>query len=545
MQTHWERYAETLPDALLANLYHGATGKVHLAGMASQALAAAETGEELAELGLEMLQAAWESDPLDVTLAGQLLAMDKSSTQLDPGLRRTLDSLSDKEPSAGEVERIRRLCQRGDSHAARLRIQSGLEQDPHDYALIRLALDVGRNDRKADWAELFLDRPWPEPTEPVRHMLLGDLFLLHRDYERAADHYNWASEYRPLPTYRIREAECLYRTGRRDQALMLWLRTLRQRPWHTNLLLRLHDAACWIDQDLSPLPGGAAVLLYTHCKPRELDAALDRLLKSDLDDACILILNNGGDPETSRRIEKWRDKVGPDRVTPIDTPVNIGAPAARNWLVARPEVQSREFVAFLDDDALVPKDWLGRFGAAVRAYPHAGVWGCKVVDAHSPGTLQSVDLHLRPETAPRRIEVSHLHLQEPDLGQFDYLRPCASVTGCCHLFRTQTLLEAGGFDIRFSPTQFDDLDHDLRLLRKGLSPVFSGHLKVLHLKRTGLAGATDPLAAGRPGRAHRLDFAIQDLQRRDAGQCLQDIQDKLRRLQCLTPDARSTIRPAE
>ena len=51
-------------------------------------------------------------------------------------------------------------------------------------------------------------------------------------------------------------------------------------------------------------------------------------------------------------------------------------------------------------------------------------------------------------------------LHTPDWGAYGLTRPCATVTGCCHLFPTDVLAATGGFDLRFSPTQYDDLDHD-------------------------------------------------------------------------------------
>ncbi|MFP5239868.1 MAG: glycosyltransferase family 2 protein, partial [Acidobacteriota bacterium] len=80
------------------------------------------------------------------------------------------------------------------------------------------------------------------------------------------------------------------------------------------------------------------------------------------------------------------------------------------------------------------------------------------------------------------------HHQTLDMGQFGYVRPCATVTGCCHMFRTERLLAQGGFDLRYSPTQYDDLDHDVRLLLAGLTPVYQGRLRVRHFKSTGSQG---------------------------------------------------------
>ena len=204
---------------------------------------------------------------------------------------------------------------------------------------------------------------------------------------------------------------------------------------------------------------------------------------------------------TAEILSSWQSRfemaLGPDRFTAITLPVNIGAPAARNWLMNLDAVQKHDFICYLDDDILLPPDWLLKFGSAVRQYPDAGVWGCKVVDHVNQSLIQSADSHLSvdPEaipldltrTAPNPFKLTDLHIQSLDTGLFDILRPCASVTGCCHLFRTKKLLESGDFAIHLSPSQYDDLEHDLRLCEAGLFPVYQGHLTIRHKKRTGAA----------------------------------------------------------
>ncbi|HWR02434.1 MAG TPA: glycosyltransferase family 2 protein, partial [Humidesulfovibrio sp.] len=175
----------------------------------------------------------------------------------------------------------------------------------------------------------------------------------------------------------------------------------------------------------------------------------------------------------------------------VRLPVNIGAPAARNWLLSLPEVRSREYLVFLDDDVSLPADWLGRLGAAAALYPEASVWGCRVVDEANPLVLQSVDyvpLAPRPQRAPDQLlALPTLHLGQPDFGQFCYLRPCVSVTGCCHMLRGAQVDATGGFDIRFSPSQYDDLERDLRVFAGGGQVVYQGHLAVRHKRRSGAA----------------------------------------------------------
>ncbi len=217
------------------------------------------------------------------------------------------------------------------------------------------------------------------------------------------------------------------------------------------------------------------------------------------------MLDNGSIDGTAAVIDKWEaeSKTRDDLpLTRFDLHVNIGAPAARNWLLFHPQIAEADFAAFLDDDALPPQDWLLKLGAAIKNYPDAGAWGCKVVDAPNPRKLQSVDLHIKNERGADgpQLRTTDIQLQTMDYGQFDYMRPCGSVTGCCHIIRMDDLGKTGGFDIRFSPSQFDDLDRDLRLCLQNKVPVYQGHLRVRHLKRTGVAGATSKKSCCHPDR---------------------------------------------
>ena len=197
--------------------------------------------------------------------------------------------------------------------------------------------------------------------------------------------------------------------------------------------------------------------------------------------------------------------------------MNVGAAAARNWLLTEPEVREAQYIAYLDDDAIVPTDWLTGLGAAVKTYPKAGVWGCQVVDHHNPAVIQSVDFHLTDarsglaegegaeagqsgesgqsgQGGDKHFSLAELQHQDLAFGQFHYLRPCASVTGCCHLFDRAVLEKTGGFDIHLSPSQYDDLEHDIRVHGAGFYPVYQGHVQVRHMKRSGKASRTAPKA---------------------------------------------------
>jgi len=55
---------------------------------------------------------------------------------------------------------------------------------------------------------------------------------------------------------------------------------------------------------------------------------------------------------------------------------------------------------------------------------------------------------------------------------------------------------AGPFDIRFNPSQFDDLERDIRSCLAGLPSLYAGHVAVRHMQHSSLAKAASPAGAG-------------------------------------------------
>ncbi|MFP5258027.1 MAG: glycosyltransferase family 2 protein, partial [Acidobacteriota bacterium] len=73
---------------------------------------------------------------------------------------------------------------------------------------------------------------------------------------------------------------------------------------------------------------------------------------------------------------------------------------------------------------------------------------------------------------------------------------CASVSGCCHLFRGRALAGPAPFDLRFSPSQFDDLARDLTGFLAGRRAVYAGTLGVAHHQHAGPGQARSQAAVG-------------------------------------------------
>jgi GT2 family glycosyltransferase len=317
----------------------------------------------------------------------------------------------------------------------------------------------------------------------------------------------------------VAASHCLDRLGDRAGALAACLAARRILPYHVNLTLRAFELARPVSTPPPAKAGEVAVCLYSLNKAELFHDCLRHLARTDLGEAVIAVLDNGSTDATPDMLAGIAALFPADRFVSVRLPVNIGAPGARNWLLARPEVAACRHVAFLDDDAFPETDWLSRLLATAREHPSSGAVGCAITDMNAPRDHQSADFNLFPPDMgqPSMAEVKErLFVCEPcrgapDLSLFAYARPCLSVSGCCHLLSRQAIEKAGPFDIRFNPTQFDDLERDIRSFLAGYPCVYDGTVRVAHKQGSSLAKAqTQAQVSQVLGNKIKLEYAVSD-----------------------------------
>ncbi len=564
-----QQYWRALPAPFRARLLHGSVGSFQCMRLASGALAdAVPQGEgaapnrQLLDAGRDLLLAAWECDPLNGDLARQVAGLDQQAPWLERATRAMLLQLAAHFSRPDNLRYFQRLVQQGDVNRIRSYLEGERTKAPENLYWLQQAVAVGELYGELAWALAQVREGWPAGLELCAGVRIGvEAHLL-----AAMGHHDEVVRLtggNPLAPESVgpgrcllgaeRRAHSLWMLGDRAAAHALWQALLAVRPWHVNLLLRLYDSLMEYDRPTPPehaLPGRTAALLYSWNKADDLDRALASVAVSAEGLSRIVALDNGSTDGTGAVIDAWAERLG-ERMLPIHLPVNVGAPAARNWLKHLPEMAETEFVAYLDDDAILPGDWLGHMGRAVAAYPAASVWGGKIVDHHAPHVIQSADLHMVMAAGTEEeiaaafspvhahavpFNVTDIHAQMADVGGFDYMRPCVSVTGCCHLFRTAELMAAGDFSLSLSPSQYDDLEHDLRMALQGRYCVYTGFLPVQHMKRTGKATRMSPGQFGNGlGNKYKLHalYGRQDVERimqSENGVLEQDLLEKAQRL---------------
>ncbi len=490
-----------IPDDLVTTFLAGATSKPTL--LSAIHIAHASGMDQLTHA---FVDATFALDPFDKNVAAQALQFMSSRSDISSDVR-AMAHLSSYRPDLPEDRYLHRLIERRDFTKILDYLEKQIAKTDDACALDRIRQFVlfALGEQQFERAASLLEQYLPDEFSLWHDIVFAEMALLETQAEKAVRYASQAWSAWPNPRTGLVLTESLLQLGDRDRATDLLRQLTRSYPWLSEAVLRLYDLTTNRDMLRVPLEGDVHIALYTYNKATDLDSTLKTLAQTDWSwvkgRVCLTVLNNASTDTTADIMSAWAKTLsGHEHVTTqlIHLPINIGAPAARNWLMSLDETRAATWCAYLDDDALIPSDWLGRFGAAVSLYPDAGVYGCRVRDHIRQGHVQSADVFLIPETngndANRRFHISTVHLHNLDMGIRTYMRPCATVTGCCHLFKTDILLGLGGFDIRYSPSQYDDLDHDIRLLLSDKTPVYQGHLAIEHLKSTGREGAAGGVA---------------------------------------------------
>ena len=491
-----------IPDDIRNDLLPSTTGWQHLLDLAVRTFESAEQSpahrDFLVNLGSGLITASWEEDPLALHLINQLQSVDKALEHLDVPVRAFLNSIRKHTtlPDAGQAAALDAAASRMDYATLIAEIDQGMRSEPGNLFWIYLGTRAAIGDGRFEWLEQRV-LEHPSLPEPFRDALLADCALLRGDPGVAATLYEDALSHLPLLTWRERMGQALHLLGRTDEAMTAWESVLAARPWHVQRWLVRDSVRRGLDVAGDFPAGPGVVLLYTWNGGEKIDLTLRALsLAQWPETARILVADNGStDGVTPQILAKWAQHFA-GRLRVVSLPCNIGAPAARNWLLSDPETRQSEWLAFLDDDVLVPPDWLQRFGTVMRAMPEHGVYGCAILRHGRLWCFQGADMHLLPPSesagpgmpkAPVHMQVANWAEEQGNFGQYSYSRPCVHVSGCCHIFRRENMDKAGAFDVRFSPSQVDDFEHDIRMFSQGDVPCYHGSLAVRHMHATGLS----------------------------------------------------------
>lgn len=350
-------------------------------------------------------------------------------------------------------------------------------------ASLLLQLDFYSGINHGDWldtlkAPKFFQNEWKQRLF-LHYAGLGDV-------ERALPLWPEISQLPLAETYLNLAAELFAKTGDTETALRCYEQSLNFDPTQTPVRMRSAELANPTTPDFRLLQEkSVTICLYSWNKADDLEKTLASLAETDIGPAKIRILLNGCTDRSSEVVEAARSLFPANDFDVITLPVNIGAPAARNWLGALEEVRQSEFVAYIDDDVELPSDWLAHFLTVMETHPDTSGVGSKVVFGSEPRMIQYLYRAFSVVT-PDIIKLTDpCQIGQMDNGQYDFIRETDAVMGCCHLLRLAHLNNGPAFDLRYSPSQVDDTAHDLMLRINGGTIRYCGLVQCIHHQNTG------------------------------------------------------------
>jgi glycosyltransferase involved in cell wall biosynthesis len=234
------------------------------------------------------------------------------------------------------------------------------------------------------------------------------------------------------------------------------------------------------------------ICLYSFNKAKVLGETLESLAGCDIGPARIRVLLNGCTDDSASVVAKARRLFPANDFEIVELPVNVGAPAARNWRLSLPAVREGEYVAFLDDDVFLQPDWLSHMLTVAESDAKIGNVGCKVV---FPGRFSSVAvpvsvcIQVHPEEA---IRVSlPTYSCSNDIGLYDVIRETrwswAASTFCVWPAWRRATVVISAIPLHRSTTR----DHDLQLCLAGWKVMYCGTVTCVHRQDSGTSQRAD------------------------------------------------------
>lgn len=203
----------------------------------------------------------------------------------------------------------------------------------------------------------------------------------------------------------------------------------------------------------------------------------------------LIVVDNGSSDDTARVV----DAVATERpgVRLIRNDANLGFGGGNNVGAA---AAHGEWLFFLNNDAEVQEGWLpALLDLAVRR-PDAGAIGCQLV--FPDGRLQEAGGVIFRDASGWNLG----RFDDPGHPDYAFVREVDYASGAALLVRRALFSELGGFDRRYDPAYYEDVDLCFAIRAAGSVVLYQPRAKVIHFE-----GATAGTDVGAGAKRHQLE----------------------------------------
>jgi GT2 family glycosyltransferase len=216
-----------------------------------------------------------------------------------------------------------------------------------------------------------------------------------------------------------------------------------------------------------------SVVVPTAGRPERLSACLDSVLAGDYPHYEVVVVDNA--PQRAETTELLRRRYpGDGRLRLVTQPRRGAAHARAAGLAAARE----KFVAFVDDDVVVDRAWLGRIAEGFSAAEDVAAVTTLILPRELRTPSQRWLEQYGGFAKGSRRKLFDLGAHRPRDPLYPY-SPGVYGSGASMAFRTATLRELGGFDPRFT-VGGEDLDAFLKVVLAGHRLVYEPSAVVWH-----------------------------------------------------------------
>ena len=221
---------------------------------------------------------------------------------------------------------------------------------------------------------------------------------------------------------------------------------------------------------------GASIIIPVFNNVDYTFQCLRSLLRDvDLQHNEIIIVNNGSTDQTGKLLDRLQGVVGA-----IHNSTNVGFGQACNQGA---HLARGRYLVFLNNDTVVKPGWLGNLVSTIETNATVGAVGSMLV--YPDGSLQEAGGIIWRDGAGCNYGKG----RDPQLSIFQYAREVDYCSAASLLVRKDLFEKAGGFDERYTPAYYEDVDLCFTIRSLGFKVVYQPKSMVIHYE--GVTAGTD------------------------------------------------------
>jgi len=236
---------------------------------------------------------------------------------------------------------------------------------------------------------------------------------------------------------------------------------IREKYGSTNLCKKItEDLICEIKEN-----SFVDALIVTMNNGERLKQTIIKLLESSYKNLKIYVFDNASTDNTSDILNDLAKQY--DNIYLFTAPTNIGIPAALNWLFKN---SNSPLVLRIDDDVDVEFNTIKELIAAIKLSPYAGISSPKIIRINPEGRC----IHYAGVYGLSDNTSEDLH------DDIYYTRIAG---GPIVLYKREVINKVGPWNIQYSPSQVEDIEHCFRVYCNGYDIIYNGKIVAYHMDK--------------------------------------------------------------